>query len=96
MSAMTDPGRALLEDARQGMYGDYMVANEPALAELAKAIHAIEVAARRRLRVHCVCGHVWSSHRQDPDDLTVQERCHCGCAGYQDTRELRMQVHDDD
>jgi len=44
----------------------------------------------------CECGHVWRSHKPDTNDPYVSERCHCGCAGYQDRSEAGMQRDDGD
>lgn len=44
----------------------------------------------------CTCGHAWSSHRQDPVDVWVTERCKtCGCAGFDNIQDHRPQLSDD-
>jgi hypothetical protein len=44
------------------------------------------------LVIQCVCGHALSSHRQDPDDPWVEQRCvTCGCAGFENRDEAKMQ-----
>lgn len=45
----------------------------------------------------CTCGHVFRSHQQDPVDPWVAQRCKtCGCAGFENRDEARMQSHDEE
>ena len=47
--------------------------------------------------IRCVCGHALSSHRQDPVDQWVAERCKtCGCAGFENDQEAMMQNDEED
>lgn len=49
-----------------------------------------------RYSPRCTCGHVQSSHRPDPDDVWVRDRCKtCGCATFDNRDDHRMQSHDD-
>jgi hypothetical protein len=44
----------------------------------------------------CTCGHVLSSHRQDPIDVWATERCKtCGCAAFNNRDDDKMQGDDD-
>ncbi len=47
--------------------------------------------------ITCTCGHALSSHRQDPEDPYVTERCvTCGCAAFLNRDEEKMQSRDDE
>lgn len=47
--------------------------------------------------IRCTCGHALSSHRQDPVDPWISERCvTCGCAGFDNRDDWKRQSRDDE
>lgn len=56
---------------------------------------AFERAEARKHAPRCVCGHAHSSHRNDPVDPYISERCiYCRCAAFDNRDGARMQGDD--
>lgn len=57
---------------------------------------ALERAEGRPRAPRCVCGHALSSHRNDPVDPYISERCiYCRCAAFDNRDDARMQGEDE-